>query len=174
MIAGYIQRKDGLELSDITRSSLYLSAISNRLAASSARASLLGMITATAISEIVDPKEKRMNFSMDEVHGAEGQWYRNLTKQEDRVGSISDLKLAPSASKKGHSNSLKQRVTKQKASIPFNKSNASSKIISIVELDSNSESEDEDLVAYEKPDSDPSDSEEDATLVERNRPVAPV
>lgn len=174
MTAGYIQRKDAQELSSIARSSLYLSAISNRLAASSPRASLLGMITATAVSELVDPKDKQMNFSMEEVNGAEGQWYRNLTKQKDVIGSIGDLKPVSDILGKWQSGSPKSRVTKSKPLKPSSTANISSKIISIVELDGSSESEDDDLVPHEKPDSDPEDSEEDATLVQRGRPVAPV
>lgn len=175
MTAGYIQRKDAKELSNIARSSLYISAISNRLAASTPRASLLGMITATAISELVDPKDKQMNFSMEEVHGAEGQWYRNLTKQKDVIGSIGDLKpVSGGVLRKWQSSSPKSRAKKSKPLKPSSAANTSSKIISIVELDDSSESEDDDLVPYEKPDSDPEDSEEDATLVQRGRPVAPV
>lgn len=171
--AGYIQREDAQELSNIVRSSLYLSAISNRLAASSPQASLLGMITATALSGLVDPKDKQMNFSMEEVHSAEGQWYQNLTKQNDVIGSISNLKPVTGVLGKWQSGSPNSRATKSKTLKPPS-SAATSKIISIVELDNNSESEDDDLVSYEKPDSDPEDSEEDATLVERGRPVAPV
>lgn len=172
MTAGYIQREDAQELSNIARSSLYLSAISNRLAASSPQASLLGMITATAVSELVDPKDKQMNFSMEEVHSAEGQWYQNLTKQKDVIGSISNLKPVSDVLGKWQS-SPKSRATKSKT-LKSPSSATTSKIISIVELDDGLESEDDDLVTYEKPDSDPEDSEEDATLVERSRPLAPV
>lgn len=173
MTAGYIQRENAQELSNSARSSVYLSAISNRIAASSPQASLLGMITATAVSGLVDPKDKQMNFSMEEVHSAEGQLYQNLTKQKDVIGSISDLKPVTGALGKWQLSSPKSRATKSKT-LKLPSSATTSKIISIVELDDRSESEDDDLVTYEKPDSDPEDSEEDATLVERGRPVAPV
>lgn len=173
MVAGIIHRNDAQQLSTIARSSLYLSAISNRLAASSTRASLLGMIVGTAISELVDSKEKRMNFSTEEVDSTEGQWYRSLTQLTDTVGSISDLKPSASSSSGTSSSSSRNRSKSGETSRLSIRTGSTSKIISIEELD-NSESEDEDLVKYEKPDSDPSDSEEDATLVQRNRPVAPV
>lgn len=173
MVAGIIHRKDVQQLSDIARSSLYLSAISNRLAASSKRASLLGMIAGTAISELVDSKEKRMNFSTEEINSTEAQWYRRLTQLTDTVGSIGDLKPSISTLSGPSSSSSRNEPSSGKLSKSSIKTASTSKIISIEELD-NSESEDEDLVMYEKPDSDPSDSDEDATLVQRDRPVAPV
>lgn len=173
MAAGIVNRNDAQELSTIARSSLYLSAISNRLAASSTRASLLGMIVGTAISQLVDSKEKQMNFSTEEINSAEGQWYRSLTQLTDTVGSIGDLKPSTSASIEQPSSLSPNRFKNGKFSKPSTTTASTSKIISIEELD-NSESEDEDLVMYEKPDSDPSDSDEDPTLVQRDRPVAPV
>lgn len=173
MAAGIVNRNDAQELSNIARSSLYLSAISNRLAASSTRASLLGMIVGTAISQLVDSKEKQMNFSTEEINSAEGQWYRSLTQLTDTVGSIGDLKPSTSASIEQPSSLSPNRFKNGKFSKPSATTASTSKIISIEELD-NSESEDEDLVMYEKPDSDPSDSDEDPTLVQRDRPVAPV
>lgn len=173
MVAGIIYRNDAQELSNIARSSLYLSAISNRLAASSTRASLLGMIVGTAISELVDSKEKRMNFSTEEISSTEGQWYRNLTQLTDTVGTIGDLKPSPSTSIEPSSSFSRNGSKNGKFSKPSATTASTSKVISIEELD-NSESEDEDLVMYEKPDSDHSDSDEDPTLVQRDRPVAPV
>ena len=114
-----------------------------------------------------------MNFSTEEINSPEGQWYRSLTRLTDTVGSIGDLK--PSTSTSGEpSSSYSGNEIKSGKTVKQSITTAStSKIISIEELD-NSESEDEDLVKYEKPDSDPSDSDEDATLVQRDRPVAPV
>lgn len=157
----------------MARSSLYLSAISNRLAASSTRASLLGMIVGTAISELVDSKDRQMNFSTEEIMSAEGQWYRSLTNLTDAVGSIEDLKPSTLTLSGTISSSSQDGFKSGKTSKTSIKTVSTSKIISIEELEK-SESEDEDLVKYQKPDSDPSDSDEDATLVQRNRPVAPV
>lgn len=173
MIAGYVHRKDKLQLSSLTRSSLYLSAISNRLASSSSRASLLGMVTGTALSELVDPEEKRMNFGTEELNSAEWQWYKSLTKIEDHVGLISDLKVMSTSLEKKHSSSSPISASNSKTLKPSIQKIPASRIISIEDLDDNSDS-DEDLPMYEKPDSDHSDSDEDATLVQRDRPVAPV
>lgn len=113
-----------------------------------------------------------MNFSTEEINSSEGQWYRSLTRLTDTVGSIGDLK--PSTSASGEPSTSSGNEIKSGKTVKQSTTTAStSKVISIEELD-NSESEDEDLVMYEKPGSDPSDSDEDATLVQRDRPVAPV
>lgn len=114
-----------------------------------------------------------MNFKSEEVNGTEGQWYMKLTKLEDSVGSISDLQLV-SASKKTEIELSQVKATRAKSSHVLVQPISESKIISIEEIEDSSDSEDEDLPLYEKPDSDPSDSEDDPTLVERNRPAAPV
>ena len=114
-----------------------------------------------------------MNFKSEEVTGIEGQRYMKLIKLEDSIGSISDLHLA-SASKKIVTGLSQVKAAKSKGSPVLIKPIPESKIISIEEIDNSSDSDDEDLPSYEKPDSDPSDSEDDPTLVERNRPVAPV
>jgi telomere length regulation protein len=48
------------------------------------------------------------------------------------------------------------------------------KVMAIEEISDESEAEDEDLMMYEKPDTDASDSEEDPTLVQRSKPRPPV
>lgn len=182
MVAGYVHRSNPMFLVGIARSSVYLNAISNRLAASSQRARLLGMIVGATISEIVDPKDKRLAFSSEEMNNTEGQWYRKLFKVEDHIGSVDETKpfFLATGLATGH------RDTKAKYTKPvehkggkqlgpvLNRPPTSSKIISIEEVDDEVDSEDEDLVMYEKPDSDEDDEDEDPTLVQRNKPTAPV
>lgn len=157
----------------LSRSSLYLNAVSNRLAASSQRARFLGMVVGTAFSELVDPKDKRMAFSAGEINSSEGQWYRSLTRVNDSLGSIEDLKLASALPIE--SSVQRSKVVKSSASArPKKPAQTSSKIISIEEIDDSSESEAEDLPMYAKPESDPDDEDDDPTLVQRNRPTAPV
>lgn len=155
-----------------SRSSTYINSISNRLSASSHRACFLGMLVGIAVSELVDPKEKRINFSAEEIDSPEGKWYRSLTSVQDAMGSISDLKPTKAKSKDRSS-----KIKTKAANNCFGKSSGKqsiSKIVAIEEIEGDSSSEDEDLVAYEKPDSDVSDEDEDATLVQRNKPTAPV
>lgn len=173
IVAGYVHRSDPQKLAELARSSTYLNAISNRLAASLPRSTVLGMIFGTAISELVDPKERRMNFDAEEVNSAEGQWHRNLTRLEDTIGLISDIETASSISQKKYpSAKAKIDIVTPSKAVVHPKSN--SKIISIEEVESGSGSEEDNLPVYEKPDSDASDSEEDATLVRRDKPSAPV
>ena len=173
MLAGYAFRADQTFLMHLSRSSIYLNAISNRLAASSQRARFLGMVVGTAFSELVDPKDKRMTFSTDEMDSADGQWYRSLTSVKDSVGSIKDLKTASTPSIKS-SDQLSKSVNSNHPARPKKTTQSTSKIISIEEVDNSSESEIEDLPMYEKPDSDPEDEDEDPTLIQRDRPTAPV
>lgn len=173
IVAGYVHRLDPQELAELARSSIYLNAISNRLAASLPRSTLLGMIVGTAVSELVDPKERRMNFTAEEVDSTEGKWYRSLTGVQDSIGSISDLKRRSPVSKRKNENS-RAEVGNGKPSKSLVQPASSSKIVSIEEIESDFASEEEDLPMYEKPDSDASDTDEDPTLVQRDKPSAPV
>ena len=173
MLAGYALRTDKEYMVHLSRSSIYLNAVSNRLAASSQRARFLGMVVGTAFSELVDPKDKRIMFSTDEMNTSDGQWYRSLTNVKDSVGSIMDLKPTCPTSVKS-STQVSKSVNSSQSARPKQPAQSTSKIISIEELDDSSESEAEDLPMYEKPDSDPEDEDEDPTVVQRDRPTAPV
>lgn len=173
MLAGYALREDEAYLMHLSRSSIYLNAVSNRLAASSQRARFLGMVVGTAFSELVDPKDKRMAFSTDEMDSSDGQWYRSLTGVYDTLGSIEDLKSA--STPLTESSPLPSRsINSSKSARPKKPTQPSSRVISIEKIDNSSESEADDLPMYEKPDSDPDDDDEDPTLVQRDRPTAPV
>ena len=130
------------------------------------------MLVGTAVSELVDAKEKRMNFSAEEIDGAEGKWFRSLIEVQDMVGSISDLRSGKSKTKIGVDGYGAKAVVPSSGKSSHKK--GTSKVVSIEEIDEESESEDEGLVRYQKPDSDVSDEDEDATLVQRNKPKAPV
>ncbi len=174
MVAGYVHRADASCLATFARSSIYINAISNRLSASSQRASFLGMIVGTAISELVDPKDKRMTFSSEEISSSDGQWYLSLTSVHDDIGSVEDLKPRASASRKPPSHLVNSVAPNSKSAEPFIRPFGTSKIVSIEEIADSSESEEEGLPTYEKPDSDESDEDEDPTLVQRDQPTAPV
>lgn len=174
MLAGYAYREDKNNLLRLSRTSVYLNAISNRLAASSERGRFLGMIVGNAVSELVDPVDKRMNFSSDDMSNPEGRWYKSLTSINDAVGVISDLKASTVSSTKSLATRTKTGFGKEVPDQAPISAKASSKIISIEKINDSSESEAEDLPSYEKPDSDPSDEDDDPTLVQRDRPTAPV
>lgn len=175
MVAGYIHRSEPVYLTGIARSSIYLNAISNRLAASSQRARLLGMLVGATISEIVDPPDKRLAFSSEEMDNTEGQWYRSLFKIQDHIGSLEDTEslFLTTAHRHTKPKTVEHEGSKQLGPVS-NKPITTSKIISIEEVDDEDDLEDEDFAMYEKPDSDEDDEDEDPTLVQRNKPTAPV
>lgn len=130
------------------------------------------MLVGTAISALVDADGKRMNFSAEDIDNADGRWYRSLTNVQDPVGSISDMRSTDSRIV-DHPKKNRGKPTKGESQTLVDKQ-SSSKIIAIEEVYDESESADDDLIAYQKPDSDASDEDEDATLVQRNKPTAPV
>lgn len=114
-----------------------------------------------------------MNFDSDDIRSAEGQWYRSLTRVQDSIGSISDMNAAIPISKKKNPRSDAENIISKPAKTAAHPP-SSSKVVSIEEVGSSSDSEEDNLPVYAKPDSDASDSDEDATLVRRDKPSAPV
>ena len=171
--AGYMHRKNPKMLVEIARSSNFTRGISNRLSASSRRARTLGMIVAVAISQLVDTPEKRIKFEIDADDQSELEWYRSLTQLEDRIGDMKEL-----ASFWGTLRTHEPKKT-EKVNTSKRKPNATilapkvlpAKVIEIVEPEGDVENE---LTPYIKPDSDPEDEDEDPTLVNRNKPRAPM
>ena len=157
----------------MVQSSVYIRAISNRLAAASPRSQFLGMVVGTAVSELVDADDKRMKFSMTEIDDDDGMWYRSLCKHNDVIGSMEDLKAVASRTVKGFAKAASKQSRMEKEPTVKHKLATESKIISIEEI-ADSGDEDDDLPMYEKPDTDEEDSDEDATLVQRNKPTVPV
>ncbi|KAL2847666.1 telomere length regulation protein-domain-containing protein [Aspergillus pseudodeflectus] len=179
LAAGYLNRLDAGEMMSIGRTSVFLNAVSNRLAAASTRARFLGMLIGTAISQLIEEPGKAMRFDLEEMESTEAEWYLSLIRTEDSIGSLETIKLqenlAPRSSQK-----LDKGKTFTSNYQPFKKASqtATSKIVAIEEIgdsdEEEEEEEDEDLIPYEKPDEDPSDSDDDPTLVQRKKPTAPV
>jgi telomere length regulation protein len=155
------------------RSGAHLSAISNRLAASSPRARFLGMVVGEALSALIDKGDKIMDFKMDEMTSSEAKWYKSLVNVSDTPGPLKPLisRLRAKVSKKSQLQSV-QRPKKPTVA------QAGSKIVAIEEVNDSDtddqESENDGLAPYAKPDSDGEDSDEDPTLIMRNKPTAPV
>lgn len=172
-LAGYAYRADKSSLAALSRSSVYLKAISNHLAASSTKSRSLGMVVGSAISELLDEPGKRLNFRAEDSKDVDWSFYKSLLDIKGKMGKIVDLQTDLKSP-----NIPTRTMTKASATHtgPSNgkKAPASSKIVKIEELYSESESESEDdLPVYAKPDSDPSD-DEDPELIVRNKPTAPV
>ncbi|KAL3446884.1 telomere length regulation protein-domain-containing protein [Aspergillus insuetus] len=177
LAAGYLNRLDASEIMSIGRTGVFLNAVSNRLAAASTRARFLGMLIGTAISQLIEEPGKAMRFDLEEMESTEAEWYLSLTRTEDSIGSLEPIKLRKNvAAVSGQK--MNKGSTFTSSSRPFKKAGqtGTSKIVAIEEISDSDEEEDEDedLIPYEKPDEDPSDSDDDPTLVQRNKPTAPV
>lgn len=154
------------------RSGTYLSAISNRLAASSPRARFLGMVVGEALSSLVDKEDKKMVFKVDEMKSSDAKWYTSLVAVSDSPGSV-DFLLPTTVTKVIKNVNPSVRRESQKFRVPRD----NSKIVSIEEMDDEDENyqpEYDGLIPYTKPDSDQEDSDEDATLITRKKPTTPV
>jgi telomere length regulation protein len=158
-----------IKITLLMRSSTYLTAISNRIAATQTRARFLGMIVGESLSTLIDDKQKKLDFHMEETDTEEAQWLKGLTKTFDEIGPISDLQPT----------SAVQEV-KAKAATPAKRKKAPKATPKITTMpprgiieEVSSSDEDDDLVPYAKA-SDPEDSDEDATLVQRNKVRPPV
>jgi telomere length regulation protein len=128
------------------------------------------MAIGEALSSLVDKGDKIMDFKVDEMSTAEAKWFKSLVNVSDTIGSLEPLKSGKAAKV--------PKQTKPRASKPGQKPKAmptGSKIISIEEIETDEEESDDDsLTPYAKPDSDAEDSDEDPTLITRNKPTAPV
>ncbi|KAL1877350.1 hypothetical protein VTK73DRAFT_8723 [Phialemonium thermophilum] len=169
LCAGYVHRITPIKLTTMTRSRMWLHAISNRLAASQQRARFLGMVVGEAVSSLVDKGDKGLDFHMDETNSEEGSWYKSLVDISDDVSGVDRLQFRPPACKKESS-----KPKKIGSGEPPVRLRQPSQGFVIEEVDDGSGTEDEDLVPYAKPDSDDEDSDDDPTLVRRDKPKAPV
>jgi telomere length regulation protein len=131
------------------------------------------MVVGEALSSLIDKGDKKMDFKVDEMSTPEAKWYKSLVNVTDTVGSIQSLKPGAVVElPRKPQPKPKKPASKPKAA------QAGSKIIAIEEIETDEgeeeNSDNDGLVPYTKPDSDAEDSEEDATLVTRNKPTAPV
>lgn len=172
---GYVQRSQPMFLTMMAKSSYHVSGMSNRIGASSTRARFLGMAVGTIISRMADKSELQLKFDFDEPEATEVKWYQRLAALDDKPGSIDALNTDTKATTINLSMRTKQAKPKTQAAKPA-KSPAITEIKGprIVEILDDSADEDDDLVPYDKPDSDPEDETDDPTEVNRNKPSAPV
>lgn len=170
--AGYVHRVAPMKLTMMMRSSLWLNAVSNRLAASLERARFLGLVVGEALSSLVEKGDKKLDFHMEETNQEEGGWYKGLVAVVDQPGALDALKVKESKTT-GPSPLRPEKRAKPSRNVAIRPPKPPPQGFVIEEVD-DGESEEDDLIPYAKPDSDAEDSDEDATLVQRNRPKAPV
>lgn len=133
------------------------------------------MVVGMAISKLVEAPGKGLKFDLEDLETKEAQWYLNLTRVEDRIGSVSDLKRSKhsEAEKPKQTTTNRPRVSRPSKSVH---TRPTARIVAIEEIedDEDENEEDDEFIPYEKPDSDPSDTEDDPTLIQRGKPIAPV
>jgi telomere length regulation protein len=179
LLAGYAHRAQPMSLFIIARSSAHLNGMSNRLNSSSPRARFLGMVVGMAISDLVDKPGSKMNFDIDDLKTPEAKWYQRLVKVDDKIGGFKDIKEAfgiKELRKLDSATTSESRPTKKPTQLkpqPRPTIQEEPPITRIMEVLDDSE-EDDDLVPYGKPDSDPEDEDEDPTMINRDKPKAPV
>ncbi|KAI1118966.1 telomere length regulation protein [Nemania sp. NC0429] len=170
--AGYVHRIAPMKLAILLRSSSYLNAISNRLAVSQNRPRFLGMVVGEALSGLVHGKDTKLDFKMEELATDEAVWYKSLVHVSDKAGSLDALNITLPTSQTGNSNKSTRPASKQ-AALDLIKIPAKRGFI-IEEIQDDEEQEEPGLAPYAKPDSDAEDSDDDPTLINRNKPGAPV
>jgi telomere length regulation protein len=130
-----------------------------------------GMSNRVAISKMVDKPDLQLKFELERPEAEEATWYQRLTQVNDKVGSISDLK-----SQDGSVAPVKKVQPKPRSILKPANGPSITEIQGprVVEVLSDSEDEDADLMVYDKPDSDPEDDTDDPTAINRNKPSTPV
>ncbi|ORY57471.1 telomere length regulation protein [Pseudomassariella vexata] len=167
--AGYLHRISPIKLTVILRSSTYLNTISNRIAASQTRIGFLGMVVGEALSGLVHKDDKKLDFHMDETNTEEASWYKSLVHVSDKIGPTNPLQTESSSERPRKASKPTKSTPK-----PAQPSRVPPKNGFIIEEVEDDGSEEDDLVPYGKPDSDAEDSDDDPTLINRDKPKAPV
>jgi telomere length regulation protein len=184
--AGYVHRQTPMALLMTARSSNHMQGVSHRLDSSNAKARWLGMVVGTALSSLVDKDGAKMNFGTDDMQTEDAQWYLQLVYVNDNVGTLKDFNGLLQT--QGQLKQLSKRDKKVPTPEEMPKLNGKplfgpprppvqtevigEKVTEV--LDSDDEVDDDDLKPCAKPDSDPEDSDDDATLVNRDKARPPV
>lgn len=126
------------------------------------------MVVGEALSSLGHEGATRLDFQMDETKTDEAKWYKGLVDISDNIGPM-DMLISRSTAATKRAEASKPREMPPK---PKSKPKTEKPKMIIEEVDT-SESED-DIVPYAKPDSDAEDSDEDPTVVTRDKPKAPV
>jgi telomere length regulation protein len=136
------------------------------------------MAISTAISKLVDKPELQLKFDLEGDEDIEAKWYQRLTHVDDKLGDFKDL--STQVDQRSNNPSIpKQIAIRAKTAKPAQQASKKLGITEvtgsrIVEIFDEEDSEDDDLLPYEKPDSDPEDETDDPTEINRDKPTAPV
>ncbi|POR30874.1 DNA replication checkpoint protein tel2 [Tolypocladium paradoxum] len=170
--AGYVARLSPIKLTLLLRSGTYLAAISNRIAATQARARFLGMAVGESLSALIDNKSKKLDFHMEEMETDEAEWFKGLSSVSDPVGPFDSILSTNKPASQAPSYTSATTKSKGRPKTKPGPPDITTIPKAIIEEIDSSDGDDN-LVPYAKG-SDPEDSDDDATLVQRNKPKAPV
>lgn len=133
------------------------------------------MVVGEALSGLVHDDKTKLNFKIDDVDTEDAQWYKSLVRIRDQAGPLEPLRGTGSSTFSANKTIPKKvaKPTRSTKKQPPVKPAQSGFIIEEVD-DDQEEEEDPDLVPYAKPDSDDEDSDDDPTMINRDKPKAPV
>lgn len=157
----------------LLRSGSYLSTISNRIASTNAKARFFGMCVGEGLSALSDNNTKKLDFHMDEMETEEAQWLKGLTKVSDPIGPVESLLSnlpPPQPTKPRPRRAQKPQPKREQKHKPVVSELAPKAIIE--EIDSSDDDYDHLPTAAKVTDDE--DSDDDPTLVQRNKPKPPV
>ena len=172
LAVGYLKRQNPASLHHDPVPSLIMHSTSNRLASSVPHNRLLGMLVGTGMSRSIDELSKALKFDIEEMNSAESKEMLGLLEVQDSIGTLDQLKKQNETLSESKAVPKKQKTSTSKLKQQA-KAGQSSRILSIEEVSTSSDDED-DLVPYQKPREDPEDSDEDPTLINRDKPRAPL
>ncbi len=155
----------------MAKSTYHVNGMSNRIGAVSPRARFLGIAVGSVLSKMVDKPELQLKIELEGTEATEAKWYERLIEVNDTIGGISDLQEKQSIATPSLRSIVKPKPVKRLTESPAITEVQGPRIVEVL---SESEDEDADLVAYSKPDSDPEDEDEDPTAINRNKPTTPV
>ena len=163
---GHIFRKDPEVVRQLSKSSIYLNAISNRIAASAFRPRFLGMAVAIALSDLTDAAGSRVKFKELIEDKEDLKRYTLLLEIDDKIGTINNLQplegvndVSPSRRKQTNGSSEAMKTDKRQLA-PTARDNLNSRSTKSLVQSFSSGSE--------------SETEDDPTLVQRKKPNPPV
>ena len=143
-------------LKQIASSPVYNDGLSNRLAASVDRTRFLGLIVGESISRKLDPEERRLKFKVPDTESSEAETWRSLIDIDDEIFPLKDLQ-----------GGIIEETTETPAGETPDMVPAEEFLIDDEDLDA-------DLKTYPAPDSDVEDSDDDPTLVNREKTLNPL
>jgi telomere length regulation protein len=131
--------------------------LSNRLSSTVDRARFLGMIVGEALSRRLDSEERRLLFKVPETEDPNAETWRSIIDVDDTLTPVKDLQAGIVEEPN------EETVIEGPEMLPAEEI-----------LVDEEEDLDTDLRKYPVPDSDAEDSDEDPTLISRDKPTTPL